>query len=267
MHRILSLLILSMFFVEELFHRRLGKTGRLSSTPKNYYVLKNTFDRFDLIRLLELLFLGLLFSTSEGNPATGHGQLGMVLIGLQISRLFGRRVLSRWSVLGILQLLEAVLLITVILIPVNIPAEGHLYPFSPKLLLGLLGGVLYGVFITIVTAFSISYWIRHFTKEHGKLYHTFPPLVESESWALKFSTISLYLGTAGATGLFFIKGLAVLPAVFSASLICQLAGVLVCKKETYNGHHPVAHILWMLSVLLLSFIAVSGITTFGSTLS
>ncbi|MCD4708107.1 MAG: hypothetical protein K8S62_10260 [Candidatus Sabulitectum sp.] len=259
MHKVLSLLVFSLFLIEEIFHQRLGKAGRLSSVPADCDVLKNNFDRYDLLRLLELLFLGLLLSTPAGNPASGHGQLSMILVGLQIARLFGRRVLSRWSVLGILQALEMIILLTIILIPIKISADG--YPLSPIPLLALIGGVMSGILVTIVIAFSISYGMKLFSRESGNLYETFPPLADSESWAFKFSRFSLYTGTAGVTGLFLLLGLSLLPVLFSISLILQFTGVLLCRKDTYCGHHPRAHILWGISFLILYFLAVSGITT------
>ncbi len=255
----LSLLVLFLFLVEEIFHQRLGKSGRLSTVSTDHYVLKNNFDRYDLLRLLELLFLGLLLSTSEGNPATGHGQLGMMLTGLQISRLFGRRILSRWSVLGVLQALQMILLLSIILVPMKISTD--VYPLSPIPLLSLIGGVMYGILVTMVAAFSISYEIKLFARESGKLYEALPPLADSEGWAFKFSKLSVYAGMAGTTGLFLLTGFSILPVLFSTSLLLQFAGVLFCRKKTFNGHHPVAHILWGVSFLLLYFLAVSGITT------
>lgn len=264
MHRILSLLVLFLFIVEEIFHHKLGKAGRLSPITTDSNVLKNNFDRYDLLRLLELLFLGLLLSTSEGNPATGHGQFSMMLVGLQIARLFGRRVLSRWSVLGVLQALEMMILLTIILVPIRISTDG--YPLSPVPLLALIGGVVYGILVTIVTAFSISYGLKLFARESGGLYETFPPLAGSESWALKFSRFSFFIGLAGVTGLFLLMGFSVLPVLFSTALLLQLTGILHCRKDTYCGHHPKAHILWGISFLILYIIAVSGITTVNTAL-
>lgn len=262
MYRMLSLLVLFLFILEEVFHQKLGKSGRLSLKPTDITIVRNNFDRFDLVRLLELLLLGLLVSTPSGNPATGHGQLTMMLVGLQIARLFGRRVLSRWSVLGVLQALEVVLLLTIILVPVK-SSYGE-YPFSPLSLVALIGGVVYSIFVSITTAFSISYGVRLFAPESSRTYDMFPPLAGSESWAAKFSSFSLFAGIAGATGLILTRGISLLPLLFSVSLILQFAGVMLCKKETYNGHHPRAHVLWGVSFLIIYFLAVSGITTISS---
>ncbi len=259
MHRMLSLLVISMFILEEVFHRKLGKSGRLAHLPANYDILKNNFDRFDLLRVLELLSLGLLLSTAAGNPGSGHGQLTLMLVGLQIARLFGRRVLSRWSVLGVLQGIELIFLLSFIFMPMKLsPGVLHLSPLS---LLALLGGVFYGIFISISTAFSISYGIRLFAKESSNLYDTFPPLASSESWSYKFSKFSLFAGVTGLAGLFLLWGFSPLSGLFAVSLILQYTGVLISRKQTFNGHHPAAHVLWGVSFLLLYFLTISGITS------
>ena len=263
MHRVLSWLVVFLFLLEEVFHQKLGKSGRLSSAPTDDDILKSNFDRFDLLRILELLFLGLLLSTPDGNPATGHGQLTVMLVGLQIARLFGRRVLSRWSVLGVLQALELVLLLTIILVPMTLSGR---YPLSPLPLLALIGGVTYGILVTIAAAFSISYGVRLFARESSELYETFPPLADSENWAYKFSRFSLFAGTAGMVSLFLLRGLSLLPLLFSISIILQFAGVLFCRKEAFNGHHPRAHILWGISFLILYLLAVTGTTTISPAL-
>ena len=259
MHRILSLLVVSMFILEEIFHQRFRKTGRLKPVPFNNNPLKNNFDRFDFLRSLALLTLGLLLSTSAGNPGSGHGQLIMILVGLQIARLFGRRVLSNWSVLGVLQCIEMILLLSFILLPMELPAET--LQISPPSLLALLGGVFYGILISISAAFSFSYGVRLFARESSNLYETFPPLASSESWSYKFSKFSLFPGTAGLAGLFLFWGFSLLSGLFALSLILQFAGVLISQKQTFNGHHPIAHILWGISFLLLYLLIVSGIST------
>ncbi len=264
MHKILSLLVLCLFLLEEIFHKRLGKSGRLSLNPAEYNALHNNFDRFDLLRILELLFLGLLLSTSEGNPTMGHGQLSIILVGLQTARLFGRRVLSRWSVLGVLQALEMILILTIILVPQKIsPGE---YPLSPLPILAFIGGIIYSILVTVTAAFSISYGTRLFSRESSNLYETFPPLADSESWAYKLSRFSLPGGLAGVSSLFLLLGISPLPVLFSISLILQFTGFLLCRKETFSGHHPGAHILWGISFLILYLLAVTGVSTISPVL-
>ncbi len=258
MHKVLGLLIALLFILEEFFHRKLGKTGRLSAINANTNILKNNFDRYDLLRILELLMLGLLLSTAEGNPATGRGQLTVILTGLQVARLFGRRVLSRWSVLGIVQSLEMVLLITVVFMHAYSPGG---YLPSPLPVLALLGGIVYGILVSIAAAFSLSYGIRLLAKESGQLYHSFPSLADSESWAYKFSKFSLLPGIAAVVSLFLLKEISLLSVFFSISFILQFAGTLTCRKSTYNGHHPVSNSFWLISFLILYLMAVTGITT------
>ena len=259
MHRLLSLIVVFLIALEELFHQKLGRAGRLPLRPAETGMPGKDFDRFDLLRLLELLFLGLLFSTSAGDTATGHGQLTIVLVGLQTARLFGRRVLSRWSVLGVIQAFELFLLLSILFVPLHLTPGA--YPLSPRSLMALGGGIVFSIFVYITAAFSLSYAVRLFAREHSYLYNVFPPLAGSEEWAYKFSAFALPFGIVGAVSLFFLRGVSLLPVLFSLSVTLQSAGVVICRKETFNGHHPVVHILWSISFLVLYFITIAGLTT------
>jgi len=259
MHKLLSLLVVFLILLEELFHQKLGRAGRMPLRPAYTGMPGNDFDRFDLLRLLEMLVLGLVFSTSAGNTATGHGQLTVVLAGLQTARLLGRRVLSRWSVLGVIQAFELFLLLSVLIVPLHLTPDT--YPLSPLSLLSLAGGMVFSIFVYIAAAFSVSYGVRLFAREHSHLYDIFPPLAGSEEWAYKFSKFALPFGFSGAVSLFFLRGLSLLPVLFSLSVVLQSIGVAVCKKKTFNGHHPVVHILWGISFFVLYTITVAGLTT------
>jgi hypothetical protein len=259
MHRVLSLLIIFLFLIEVLFHLKSGKAGRVAQSPVDSGEIGNSFDRFDLLRLLELLCMGLLFSTSAGSTSTGQGQLTVILVGMQTARLIGRRILSRWSVLGVIQVFEMALLLSILLMPVKLPQ--HVYQLAPVPLLALLGGVVFGISVSIAAAFSFSYGVRLFSGEHSHLYNAFPPLAGSEGWAYRFSLSSLPAGVAGSAGLFFLCGFSVLPVLFTVSVLIQSAGVIICGKKTFNGHHPIAHILWGISFLVLYIAIITGITT------
>jgi hypothetical protein len=262
MHRVvLSLLVVFLIVMEELFRQKPGRAGRLPIRPAETGMPGKDFDRFDLLRLLELLFLGLLFSTSAGNAATGHGQITIVLAGLQTARLFGRRVLSRWSVLWVIQAFELLLLVSILFLPLHLIPEAYL--LSPKSLLALVGGMIFSILVYITAAFSLSYGVRLFAREHSHLYNVFPPLAGSEEWAYKFSVFALPSGIVGAVSLFFLRGVSLLPVIFSLSVLLQSLGVVICRKKTFNGHHPVVHILWSISFLVLYFITITGLTTVG----
>ncbi|MCP4646833.1 MAG: hypothetical protein GY852_03740 [bacterium] len=254
------LVALALFLLEEIFHRKLGKSGRLSSMPLQLpqNTLKSNFDRFDLLRLLELLFLGLILSTAGGNPATAQGQLSMVLVGLQITRLFGRRVLSRWSVLGVVQVQEVLLMCTILILPLKPSVFGS--SILPDTMLVISGGVLYGIFVSIAAAFSIAYAVKFYAHESGRLFDAFPPLADSEKWAQTFSTFSLFAGIITLAGFVALRTISVLSIGFLASFSMQFTGVLSCRKATFNGHHPVVHILWGISFVILYLLIVSGFT-------
>lgn len=259
MHRILSLLALGAFTLEEIAHQRRRARGTLPAAPVDENDKKTGMDIFDVLRLLELLFLALLMSTSAGNPAGSHGQMAMILAGLQISRLFGRRILSRWSVLGVLQALEIVILLLIILLPLN-TAVLTKPVLSSSSILALGGGVLYGVMIAICASFSISYGIKLFSGETSEAFDNFPPLADSENWAVKFSARSIYPAIAGTAGLVMITGFSLLSLLFLFSALLQGTGLFLANRSSFRGHHPVSHLLWSLSFLLLMGMMVFGVT-------
>lgn len=256
---------LAAFLAEEFFHQKVRKAGKLPSVPTDEEIARHNLDRFDFLRLLELLFLALLLTTAAANPATGHGQMCMILTGLQISRLFGRRILSRWSVLGVLQAIEMAFLATILLLP-SAAVDAGSYIVSPASIFALMGGVFYGIFVSISAAFSISYAIRLLAAESSTFYETFPPLANSESWALRFSVYSLFAGTASVTSLFFVTGLSAPFILLSVSLMLQSAGTFLCRQDSSNGHHPLSHILWTASFLMAFILVVSGSSTMGTSL-
>lgn len=247
------------FIIEEITHQRGRRRGILPDDPTAEEARKQTLDSFDLLRLLELLFLALLMSTVAGNPAGPHGQTAIILTGLQIARLFGRRILSRWSVLGVLQALEILLLALIILLPLKEGASEK-PSLTAASVTALAGTLVYGILITVSTAFSLSYWVKFFSRENSAVFENFPPLADSENWAVKFSRKAVFSGFVGAVGLFLVSGVSPLPLLFSLSVLLQGTGLLLTRKSTFSGHHPVSHLLWGLSFLLIFAMVASGLT-------
>ena len=247
------------FAVEEIIHQRERHRGNLSDEPA--IEEKHTLDLFDILRLLELLFLALLMSTPAGNPAGPHGQTIIILTGLQIARLFGRRILSRWSVLGVLQALEVIVLAMIMLLPLNTGAAEK-PPLTPASVAALAGALVYGILISISAAFSVSYWVKLFSRENSRVYDNFPPVADSENWSVKFSQKAVYAGLLGAAGLFLISGLSLLSVLFTLSVVLQGTGLLLAGKSNFSGHHPLSHLFWDASFLLVFFMVVFGATTF-----
>lgn len=259
MHKIFGLLALAAFLTEEIAHQRGRRRGTLPQDPTENQVNRTTLSIFDILRLIELLFLALILSTAAGNPAGTHGQTTIILLGLQTVRLFGRQVLSRWSVLGVLQTLEILFLLLVIFLPLN-----HGVPDNPPLrldsFLGFAGGILYGILITICAAFSISYTIKVFSKENSAAFDSFPPLADSENWAVKISRRSVFVGIIGTAGLFLVTGPSLLLYLFTLSVLLQSSGLLLSKKDNFSGHHPISHLLWLASFLLVVGMLVFRVT-------
>lgn len=249
------------FIIEEITHQRGKHRGTLPEDPSTEKTSEQTLNAFDILRLLELLFLALLMSTGAGNPAGPHGQTAIILTGLQIARLFGRRILSRWSVLGVLQAIEILLLAMIILLPVN---SGFMDkpPLTAASVAALTGTHIYGILITISAAFSLSYWVKLFSREHSAAFENFPPLADSENWTVKFSKKAVYSGVLGAGGLFLMSGLSSLSLLFTLSVLLQVTGLFLSRKSNFSGHHPVSHVVWGTSFLILFVMVAFGVTNF-----
>lgn len=253
---------MAVFAIEELIYRRMKRRNALPSSPMEGGEGRRTTDTLDVLRLVELLLIALLLSTPAGNPALAQGQMAMILAGLQLARLFGRRILAAWSVLGVLQLIEAVLLLLFLLLPLpeNSVQRADL---TPRAFLALAGGVLYTVMVMVCASFSISYWVKYFAKEHSLPFTAFPPLAESEAWAVRTSRKSILPGLAGLSGIALITGLSAISVLLGVSILLQTSGLLVVKRLASREHHPLAHVLWTASFLLITGMIGFGITSFA----
>lgn len=262
MHNVLALLALVAFSTEESFYHRMKRKNTLPNVPTEEGEGRQLTDIFDILRLLELLLIALILSTPAGNPANTHGQIAMILAGLQLARLFGRRILAAWSVLGVLQLIEAALLVLFLLTPLS---RGNLqrFPLTFQAVLAMAGGVLYAVIIMVCAAFSISYWMKYFAREHTPTYKTFLPLADSESWAVRISRKAIIPGLAGLAGIVLISGLSSMSVFLGVSILLQVSGLLVVKRLASLEHHPLAHVLWTASFLLITGMIVFGATNFA----
>ncbi|PIE53629.1 hypothetical protein CSA37_00240 [Candidatus Fermentibacteria bacterium] len=256
MHRILGGLALTAFIIEEIFHRKRQRKNRLPAEPS--YKQSNSMDIFDVLRLIEILLLAMILSTEGGRPQEPSGQMSIILIGLQVFRLFGRKILNRWSVLGILQALQVILLLIVILIPLRSSAD--YVSIGPAEVLSLAGGIAYGILLTLCASFSTAYWIKLYSREFSGTYETFPPLADSERWARRFAILSLYAGFTASAAMFVQYGAVALPFFFTGSALLTTAGIIAESRESFTGHHRKAHLLWSLSFLLTLSIFIAGIT-------
>ncbi len=257
MHRILGVLALIAFIIEEIFHQRLTRKDKLPAEPTEVEHPGDTLDRFDILRLVELLILALIVSTVAGRPGQTPGQISIILTGLQTARLFGRRILSRWSVLGVLQALEVFLLIILAAVPF-FPHSTLRLIVSPASVSALAGTVIYSILMILCTAFTIAYWIKLFSREFSSTYEKFPPLADSEGWAFKFASKAILPGAVAVAGLFIYNGVSAALVLMSLSLIFCSAGLIAVVKENYSGHHPRSHIFWSLSFICIITMLIAG---------
>lgn len=255
----LAILALAAHIIEEFAHRRGIRKGMIPASPPENPDAAMKLDLLDIIRLLELVFLALLLSTGKGNPAGPAGQTALMLTGIQTCRIFGRRILSRWSVLGVLQALEIFLILLAIILPgASRTIEGA--PVSPQAIIALSGSVLFGILATVCAAFTVSYAIKYFAQEGSGAFEAFPPLADSESWAVRVSAAAFWCGAAGATGILLLDGFGWPGILFSCAVLMHASGYALSRKVSYRGHHPVSNVLWGASFLVLVAILALGLS-------
>jgi hypothetical protein len=260
-NNLFALLTLAAFVVEEIAHRRSRNTGGLPAEPGDEGQATSRMDFFDILRIVELLFLALILSTKQGTLTGTLGQTVLILVGLQASRIFARRVLGRWSVLGVLQGMEMLLLI-VVMIPRTAPtpmlSQGP--PWAE--FLALTGFTAYGILAVLSAAFSVSYAVKYFAREGSGAYEEYPPLADSERWSARCSGKAFYAGLAGTLGWFLCTGASLLTLLLALSAILQGLGTRLSGKPVFSGHHPRAHLLWGVSFLLFLAVIAFGLSEF-----
>jgi len=255
MHKIIIISILFLFLLEDTLQlQTLFKIKFLSKYDKEISS-NNRLIGLDFVRLLELLFLGLLLSTDKGNPTTIHGQINVILVGMQFIRCLGKRIIQYQPVLSIIQILQVISLVTLLTLPYSVfPSQSYSYLSTMKLT--IFTGLIYAFFCYLSLPFSISFFIKSFSSESSSSFSLLPPIIALEKWCIKLSIYSMFFGVFTAFNLFFKGGISFLAVGFTVSLLCQITGVWLAKKPIFNGFHMKSHMLWSLSALLLYFVAI-----------
>jgi len=260
-HNLFALLALAAFVVEEIAHRRSRNTGELPAEPGEEAQTASGMDFFDILRVMELLFVALILSTGQGSLTGTLGQTALILVGLQASRIFARRILGRWSVLGVLQGMQMLLLLMA-LIPLTSPAPLPGHGPSWASFLALAGFTVYGILAALSAAFSIAYAVKYFAREGTSAYEEYPPLADSERWSARCSGKAFYAGLAAALGWLLFSGISPLIPLLSFSAVLQGLGTHRSGKPVFSGHHPRAHLLWGVSFLLFLAVIALGLSGF-----
>ena len=255
MHKIIVVSILFLFLLEDTLQLQTFFKIKFLSRFDKEISNKNRLIGLDFIRLLELLFLGLLLSTDKGNPTTIHGQANVILVGMQFVRCLGKRIIQYQPVLSIVQILQVVSLVTLLALPYSdIPSQN--YSSLSTMKLTIFTGIVYAFFCYLSFPFSISFFIKFFSSESSNNFSLLPPIIALEKWCIKLSFYSMFFGLFTAFNLFFKGGISFLSVGFALSLLSQISGIWLARKPIFNGYHIKSHILWSFSALLLYFIAI-----------
>ncbi len=255
MHKIIIISILFLFLLEDTLQlQTLFKIKFLSKYDKEISK-KNRLIGLDFIRLLELLFLGLLLSTDKSNPTTVHGQINVILVSLQFVRSLGKRIIQYQPVLSIIQILQVISLVTLLTLPYN-NFSSQSYSNLSTMKLTIFTGLIYTFFCFLAFPFSISFFVKFLSSESSSNFSLLPPIIALEKWCIKLSFYSMFFGVFTAFNLIFKGGISSLAIGFAISVLCQIAGVWLARKPIFNGYHIKSHILWSFSALLLYFVAI-----------
>ncbi len=260
MHKIIVILVLFLFLLEDILQLKTLFSIKVFPKFDRELSYKNKLISLDFLRLLQLLFLGFLLSTYAGNPTTVHGQINVILAGMQFIRFLGKRIIQYQSILGIIQILQVISLVTLLILPFeNLFSQD--YSLSLTMKLTIFAGLIYAFFSILILPFSISFFVKLLSSESSSNFTLFPPLFELEKWCIKLSSYSIFFGISTAFILFFNSGLSFLSIGFIVSVICQTAAVWLSRKPIFNGFHSTSHILWSISALLLYLLTIYRVTS------
>jgi len=263
MHKIIVILVLFLFLLEDTLQLKNLFGIKLFSKFDQEIGYKNKLISIDFLRLLQLLFLGFVLSIYKGNPTTVHGQINVIIIGLQFVRFLGKRIIQYQSILGIIQILQVISLVTLLTLPFeNLFFQDYSLLLTTKLT--IFAGLIYAFFSTLILPFSISFFIKLLSSESSSNFNLFPPLFELEKWCIRLSSYSIFFGISTAFILFFNNGLSFLSIGFTVSVICQTVAIWLSRKPIFNGFHSTSHILWSFSALLLYLLAIYRVTSISN---
>ena len=262
--------ILILFFLltlEEIFHR-LNRESSFTDIVFTDNLVEQTeqkgtgrFSRLlSWIRALQLLVFGLLFAVIAALSGirvlnTAAGQIAGLLLLIQVVRILNRKVINQWSVLGITVILQVFLLILLIFSGLSPVPSFQTDASEADWFVSIISfAVLFMLSITM--PFTVSYYMRLFSREGSGLYYFLPSLAYSEYWIRRLSRMSA--NTALASLLMFVfliarYGSSVEIAVLHVVLVFFLFTSRVLFRNRLKLHHPAAVFLvlfsWIIGIL------------------
>jgi len=266
---------LFLLVVEEAFHQFYRRTGLLNTAgsvdPVDSGKQRTATSRLALIRWLQLVAMGVLFitvgdQTNSGFLVCTKGQMVAVIAAMQVFRIIGRRIISRWIVLGVLQLQQVILLVTLPFTK-TLNSLGGIEPVhSVTLWISGLSGIVSGAVLAIAFSFSVTYLLRLWSGEKNSRFDEYPPLVYSEAWTRRLTIMALLPVFVTVAGLSILSAARHMlePALIPAVLVLACLTVALDLFRNKRGfHHPAANILITISVLIVFIASLTGYTTFS----
>jgi hypothetical protein len=260
-HTIAGIIVLTLLALEEIIFQSLIRRGVIRSAFQTSEDRSEAEGRglrmLERLRVVQLAGLAVMLvqldTTAHRLLPNVSGQMAMTAMALQLFRMLGRQVLRHWSVLGEMQVFQAVFIVLSLLkspAGSGVPGNNWFTAFS-------LGMVLFRALGATALAFSVTYAARALFKEDSSMFKSNPPMAFSDYWAgrvcsacIPFALISVGAMFAGGTG----------DPSFRVHLIASVVIVLV-TCVVFRGkrpHHPAAHVLTALSTLTLLYSTLSG---------
>jgi len=223
------------------------------------------------IRALQLLVFGLLFAIIAALSGirvlnSAAGQIAGLLLLIQVVRILNRKVINQWSVLGITVMLQVFLLTLLIFSGISSVPSIQSDANEAGWVVSLISfAVLFMLSITI--PFTVTYYMRLFSREGSGLYYFLPSLAYSEYWIRRLSRISANIAlTSLLMFAFFIVryGSLAETAILHLVLVFFLFTAGSLFRNRLKLHHPTAVFLvlfsWIIDILWVftGFASVSG---------
>lgn len=260
-HTIAGMIVLALLALEEVIFQSLIRRGVIRSAFQTSEDRSEAEGRglrmLERLRVIQLAGLAVMLvqldTTAHRLLPNVSGQMAMTAMALQLFRMLGRQVLRHWSVLGEMQVFQAVFIILSLLrspAGSGVPGNNWFTAFS-------LGMVFFRALGATALAFSTTYAARALFKEDSSVYKSNPPMAFSDYWAGRVCTACMPFALIAA-GAMFAGGFG--DPSFRIHLIASVVIVLFTWVvfRIKRPHHPAAHVLTALSSLALLHSTLSG---------
>ncbi|MBD3368863.1 hypothetical protein GF402_00680 [Candidatus Fermentibacteria bacterium] len=212
---------------------------------------RSSVHKAGLLRVLQLLFVGSMFSVSAQKLgqtffSSGLGQLVGLLLLLQVVRMMGNRLLGHWFVTATLMWLQVVLIPVTILLYASTPdlvatAETELLLWAAGITV-LLGNLA----LSVSFSFAVAFVLRLRLNRRHDLFGRLPPLAGSESWVRRTGFVALILFGVSAACMIVPavgSGTGALTLLLEGSLLVLLGTAQYIFRLVPKSYHTPANVL------------------------